>query len=826
MAQDDDIRVRIAGDLADIRKDLQRLRSEVKGSGVEAQRASKGWRSLSQQMSGIQRVAGRLGIGLAGLFGVRSIINFQKSIIKAADSLRELRARLENLGTGEQTFAALFTTAQETGTAIEDVTDIFARFQLGARDVGITTDQVTLLTENLIKLGRIGGASTQELTSGLIQLSQGFASGRLGGEELRAVLESLPAVAQALAKALGRSVGQLRDMGARGELTADSIAKINELTEEIDEIFRNLPVTFERATQRLENEWTLLLAAMDKALGNSEFFRFITEGLEESIRNFRTRFGDFAGFSLEDIREELRKTQEEIDRRKRGFFAGFEGQGFGREIGDTFNLDTDVRPLEELERRLEDLRAAESILIRASLEEKLKAEREAGRAAETAQVDRLKLFESASEAIVKTLKAQNDASVAALEDQLKRNLISFRDYYQRRAELAEGQIDAEIQAERAKLSVIERELGKANLKDTERTKLLDQQRATLAQIQVLEARRGEVGAEAARDLAEAERKLGEERAKVQAQLLAGQGQEAAARRAELEAQFQDLIARLQAEGDTAGVDLVRRLIDVETAKARIDEIKATFDQALAEMGRQEQSIQTQVQTGVISESEGRRRVNELYRATAERLSEIIPLAREMAAATGDPAVIERIKAMEAEIGKLEGTADEVATTLRVTFRDAGEEGFASWIRGTESLQDAFDNLINSMLDSLARLAGQQIFQSIFGGLPFFQSAGVAHGGGVVGAGGAHRKIPALTLATAPRLHGGGLLADERATILQTGEEVLSRSDPRNRLNGGGGVALTLNQDLRGNKDPEAILTAATVAAEVTRREVKRLLKRR
>lgn len=70
---------------------------------------------------------------------------------------------------------------------------------------------------------------------------------------------------------------------------------------------------------------------------------------------------------------------------------------------------------------------------------------------------------------------------------------------------------------------------------------------------------------------------------------------------------------------------------------------------------------------------------------------------------------------------------------------------------------------------------------------------VLHGGGIVGAGGAPtRLLPAGLLANAPRYHGGamvGLRPDEQAAVLQRGEEVLARDDPRNRANGGGGVAI-------------------------------------
>ena len=64
---------------------------------------------------------------------------------------------------------------------------------------------------------------------------------------------------------------------------------------------------------------------------------------------------------------------------------------------------------------------------------------------------------------------------------------------------------------------------------------------------------------------------------------------------------------------------------------------------------------------------------------------------------------------------------------------------------------------------------------------------IAHGGGVVGDGGHFRSVPASAFAGALRYHGGGiagLAPNEVPTVLERGEEVLRRGDPRHRDNGG------------------------------------------
>jgi len=64
---------------------------------------------------------------------------------------------------------------------------------------------------------------------------------------------------------------------------------------------------------------------------------------------------------------------------------------------------------------------------------------------------------------------------------------------------------------------------------------------------------------------------------------------------------------------------------------------------------------------------------------------------------------------------------------------------------------------------------------------------VAHGGGIVGRVLRYRPMTeavAAAFAGAPKFHTGGLAADEVPAILQKGEEVLTRDDPRHILNQG------------------------------------------
>ena len=106
--------------------------------------------------------------------------------------------------------------------------------------------------------------------------------------------------------------------------------------------------------------------------------------------------------------------------------------------------------------------------------------------------------------------------------------------------------------------------------------------------------------------------------------------------------------------------------------------------------------------------------------------------------------------------------------------------------------DVFDTVSKTILQSLAQILreiGTAILRQQI--LIALRAAGVpvAHSGMVVGQGSNRsRNVSPMLFAGAPRYHSGGIVGlapDEYPAILQKNEEVLSKGDPRNVLNGGG-----------------------------------------
>jgi len=125
---------------------------------------------------------------------------------------------------------------------------------------------------------------------------------------------------------------------------------------------------------------------------------------------------------------------------------------------------------------------------------------------------------------------------------------------------------------------------------------------------------------------------------------------------------------------------------------------------------------------------------------------------------------------------------DIGSTLVGAFQSA-ENAVGNFVK-TGKLD--FGDLVTSMIADLAKLAARRfilgpIANALSGALGSAGGlfASILHAGGVVGAPGPGRMVPALAFANAPRMHSGGfagLRPDEVPAILHRGERVLSRRE--------------------------------------------------
>ncbi|WP_275629804.1 tape measure protein [Pseudomonas sp. 273] len=192
--------------------------------------------------------------------------------------------------------------------------------------------------------------------------------------------------------------------------------------------------------------------------------------------------------------------------------------------------------------------------------------------------------------------------------------------------------------------------------------------------------------------------------------LKASGQTVDAAGAEIEKKYGALRKRLEAAGNTEGAGLVSKLMGIEKAKAELEQLQQQVDRIFSEQSRQEQSIQTQEQTGLMSELGARQKLVDLHKATADQVEALLPKMKELAERTGDPQALERVKDLEAQLGTLRAAADQVTQALKTGLENGLQNALQGLATGTMDLKEAAIAFVQDIAKALADVASQTLAQ--------------------------------------------------------------------------------------------------------------------
>lgn len=197
-----------------------------------------------------------------------------KQIINLADTMTQTTARLDLINDGLQTTAELqdniMASANRARTSYTTMADAVSKLGTLAGDAFTSNDEMIAFTELMNKNFVIGGASIQEQTAAMYQLTQAMASGRLQGDEFRSIMENAPLLAQSIAKYMGKTTGELREMSSQGLITADVIKNaMFASADETNKKFAQIPMTFSQVGTIVANTLLQTFQPVIQIIGQS-----------------------------------------------------------------------------------------------------------------------------------------------------------------------------------------------------------------------------------------------------------------------------------------------------------------------------------------------------------------------------------------------------------------------------------------------------------------------------------------------------------------------------------------------------------------------------
>jgi tape measure domain-containing protein len=254
-----------------------RLRLVVDSTGVEkAQRKlrdlRKDARDVDAAVAGLKSAFGSLALAIGSAFAVSEVLRYADTWKQVENQLKTVEKSVGAVRAAQQ---GVFDIAQRTFATYEGTANLYVRLTRAGQGYIKSQQEALRLTETVNKAIAVGGASTAEQNSAVLQLGQALGSGKLAGDELRSLGENAPLLVKAIADSMGVARGAIKQLGADGKITTEVVIKaLREVGDQMDETFSKLEPTIGQALTTVKNSFTKLIGE-----GGSGLFSGIAQGL-------------------------------------------------------------------------------------------------------------------------------------------------------------------------------------------------------------------------------------------------------------------------------------------------------------------------------------------------------------------------------------------------------------------------------------------------------------------------------------------------------------------------------------------------------------------
>jgi len=253
-----------------INANLDEMEGRFLATGKSVGVAEKSFLSLS-----------RVAASLTAALSVQQVAQYANAWVDVNNKLVNAVRPTEQLADVTQ---RVFDISQETRSGLESTATLYGRLERATRSAGTSTEDLAKLTTTINKGLVVSGATAEEASSTMIQLSQALASGVLRGEEFNSISENGSRLAVALADSLGVTVGQLRAMAAEGKLTTDVVVKgLLSQGDVIAKEFGNTIQTMGQAFQIAGNNITKFIGESTSVQSGLKVFNDAVVSLSENV---------------------------------------------------------------------------------------------------------------------------------------------------------------------------------------------------------------------------------------------------------------------------------------------------------------------------------------------------------------------------------------------------------------------------------------------------------------------------------------------------------------------------------------------------------------
>lgn len=257
------------------------IEENIRNANNEQQKFNNSIRGGNNSANGLLSTIKKIAVAAGGIAGINKVLNI-------SDELASTKARLNLLvddgGSVEALEQKIMASAQRSRSVYFDTASAVAKLGLNAGNAfDGNMDQVIAFMEQVNKQFVIGGATAQEQSNAMIQLTQAMAAGALRGEELNSILDGAPGIARAIEKYMGIAEGSIKTVAQEGKVTAEVVKNaMFAMADETNAKFDSMPKTWAQIWVDMKNQALSMFAPIltkINQIGNSTKFQKVTTGL-------------------------------------------------------------------------------------------------------------------------------------------------------------------------------------------------------------------------------------------------------------------------------------------------------------------------------------------------------------------------------------------------------------------------------------------------------------------------------------------------------------------------------------------------------------------
>lgn len=257
------------------------IEENIRNANNEQQKFNNSIRGGNNSANGLLSTIKKIAVAAGGIVGINKVQNI-------SDKLASTKARLNLLvddgGSVDVLEQKIMASAQRSRSVYFDTASAVAKLGLNAGNAfNGDMNQVIAFMEQVNKQFVIGGATAQEQSNAMIQLTQAMAAGALRGEELNSILDGAPGIARAIEKYMGIAEGSIKTVAQEGKVTAEVVKNaMFAMADETNAKFDSMPKTWAQIWVDMKNQALSMFAPIltkINQLGNSAKFQKVTTGL-------------------------------------------------------------------------------------------------------------------------------------------------------------------------------------------------------------------------------------------------------------------------------------------------------------------------------------------------------------------------------------------------------------------------------------------------------------------------------------------------------------------------------------------------------------------